>query len=436
MLPSVRLIFMLLAAAPIFFGGAVYDPLFALGFLYLAVLAVYVLLDALLLPPRRSLTIARSVPRRISLSVPLPISYTVHNGGHRAVTVALAEDLPEGLEVAPPTCSGRFAPGARGHLEVRLTAQRRGQYQLGAVDVRLLPRWGLLYRQFRLDLPAELQVFPNLVDLKCHALQIRKGLAQEQGMARLWQAGQGSEFESLRSFTEGDDLSRIDWKATAKRSRLIVRNFEPERQQNVLVALDTGRTTAGEFQGLSRLDYLVNATLMLAYATLSKGDRFSLISFSDRIESYLPPVRGVKNIDLVARALYKLEPRLVEADYSAACRFLDLKNRRRSLICLMTDVIDRQSSDVIVSYMRHFARRHLPLIVTLADADVQRLGAAPLAGRGDPYVKAAAIDVLTAREETLAAMRQFGVMVLDVPPPALTVELLNRYLLIKATRRL
>jgi len=269
-----------------------------------------------------------------------------------------------------------------------------------------------------------------------YELLLRRGLTHEQGLARLKQIGQGTEFESLRLYTTGDDMSRVEWKATAKRRRLVVKNYEPEREQNVLVAIDVGRATAGEFEGISRLDYFVNAALMLAYVSLRQGDWFSLVAFSDRIEGYLPPVRHLKNIDRVARALYKLEPRLTEADYGAACRFLALKNRKRSLICFMTDVIDREASADIIGYMARFARYHLPLTVTLANPEVRAVAEEPLAKCRDPYSKAVSLDVLRAREEALVAMRRQGVGVLDIDPRSLTPELINRYLLIKSKHRL
>jgi uncharacterized protein (DUF58 family) len=204
----------------------------------------------------------------------------------------------------------------------------------------------------------------------------------------------------------------------------------------VLVAIDVGRATAGEFEGMSRLDYFVNAALMLAYVALRQGDWFSLVAFSDRIESYLPPVRNVKNVERVAMALHELKPRLVESDYGAACGFLGLKSRKRSLMCLMTDIIDQQASDVIIAYMAQFAGRHLPLVVTLYDTEVNAMAELPLNKTEDLYSKAVAIDFTAARQEALATMRRHGVGVLDVAPPSLTPDLINRYLLIKATRRL
>jgi uncharacterized protein (DUF58 family) len=427
---------MVLGAAPLFMAGVIYAPLTGVGVIYVLLLAAYAGVDALLLPRRRQVQVKRLVPERISLGVGGRVVFEVFYTGRRSLEIRLAENVPQDMEMHPLECVGVVGPGAGSVLEYRLLARKRGRYQLSDVDVRLRPVLGLFYRQFRLQLPAEVQVFPDLVNVKKYELLLRRGLTVEQGLARIHQLGQGWEFESLRPYAEGDGMSHVDWKATAKMGRLIVRDYQVERKQSVMVAIDVGRATAGEFEGFSRLDYLVNAALMLAYVSLRQGDWFSLVAFSDRIESYLPPVRRVESIDRVARTLYHLEPRLVESDYAAACRFMGLKNRKRSLLVLMTDVIDREASAVIIAYLARFARSHLPLAVTLADAEVRGVAAQSLASRPDPYGKAAALDVLVAREEALQAMRRRGVDVLDVPPRALTPQLIHRYLSIKATRRL
>ena len=405
MLPSRRLIILVLAAGPIFLAGALFEPLAAIGAVYVLLLLLWAAADAATLTRRRQIEIGRVVPQRISIGVPSAAALAVHNRSRRRVEVRLAEDLPEGLAAHPARCVGVFGPGARGTLSYRLLARRRGRYALRRLDVRVLPQLGLFWRQFRHEAAGEFDVYPNLANMKRYDLLLRRGLTHEAGLARLRQIGQGSEFESLRHYTPGDDMSRVEWKATAKRAQLVVKNYQPERRQSVLVAVDVGRATAGEFGGISRLDYLVNAALMLAYVALRQGDWFSLVAFSDRVESYLPPVRGVKNVERVARSLYELQPRLVEAD-------------------------------VILAYLARFARRHLALAVTLANPELRELADRPLAGLADSYSKAVALDVLAARKEALKAMKQRGVDVLDVAPTALTPELIDRYLLIKATRRL
>jgi len=436
MLPSPRLIILVMAAAPLFLAGTMYEGAMAIGVLYLIVLACCICLDALLLPRRRHIAVKRHIAERISVGYPTAMRFTVENHTRRSVRIQLVQDSPPEIDVQPPQCEATLRPGQTAELECRLTAHQRGTHRPGRVFVRVLPGTGLLYRQFSLDLPDEIQVFPNLMSVQRSELLARRGASYEQGLARLRHIGQGYEFESLRRYVRGDEINRVEWKVTARRADLIVKNFQPERQQSIIVAIDVGRATAGEFEGLSRVDYLVNATLMLACIALRQRDHFSLVAFSDRIESYLPPVSGVKNIERVAKALFQLQPRLVESDYGAACRFLGLKNRKRSLLCMMTDVIDRQASDVFIAYMARFARYHLPLAVTLADPQVQQAAHQPLEMCADPYAKAVALDILAARGEALIAMRRKGVSVLDVPPKRLTPELINRYTMIKATRRL
>jgi uncharacterized protein (DUF58 family) len=436
MLPSPRLIIMVLAAAPIFMAGILYEPFSALGVLYVFVLAAYMTLDALLLPRAGRIGVERALSERLSIGAPMRVILTVSNRTRRRVEIRLAEDVPATMTAEPEQCVGRLDARGRTTLSYRLTATRRGRYELGAVDVRVLPTMGLFYRQFRVHLPQEVHVFPNLVNISRYELLVRRGMTHEQGLARLRQIGQGNEFESLRPYSWGEEMSRVDWKATAKRSRLIVRNFEAERRQRVLLALDVGRATAGEFEGMSRLDYFINAALMLAYVALRQGDWVSLLAFSDRIESYLPPVRHARSVERVARVLYGLESRLTESDYDGACRFLGLKQRTRSFVCMMTDVLDREASRVIIQYMARFARHHLPLAVTLSDPELRAVAWERLSTCEDAYSKAAALDVMAAREEALLAMRRRGVGVLDVEPRQLTPELVNRYLLIKSTRRL
>jgi uncharacterized protein (DUF58 family) len=430
------LIILVMAAAPLFLAGTLFEGATAVGVVYLIVLAFYTSLDALLLPRKKWIVVSRNIAERISVGHPTSLSLTVENHTRRRLEVQIAQDCPEEIDIVPALAQAVIPPGGTVVLDFRLTARQRGEHQLGRIFVRALPAMGLLYRQFIADQATRIQVFPNLMNVRRTELLARRGSSYEQGLARLRSIGQGFEFESLRKYVQGDELSRIEWKVTARRADLIVKNFEPERQQSILVAIDVGRATAGEFGGLSRVDYLVNATLMLAFIALRQRDQFSMVAFSDRIESYLPPVTGLKGIERVARALYRSQPRMVESDYGAACRFLGLKNRKRSLLCMMTDVIDRQASDVLLGYMARFARYHLPLAVTLSNPEIQGVAHQPLGSCQDPYAKAVALDVLAAREEALISMRRKGVSVLDVPPNRLTPELINRYTQIKALRRL
>ena len=242
-------------------------------------------------------------------------------------------------------------------------------------------------------------------------------------------------FESLRDYVPGDDLADVAWKATARHSRLISRNYETERSQNVLVVLDCGRLMVPQVDQLSRLDCAINATLLLSYVAMKQGDHIGLVAFSDRIEAYVPPVKGRAALARMNEALYRLEARLRESDYEQVCKFLALRHRKRSLIVILTDVIDKEASSTLLAHMARFARYHLPLCVTLRNLEVERLAAAEPRNAADCFTKTVALKMLARRAEALARMRHSGVDVLDVDPRQLTPQLLHRYLLLKLRKR-
>ncbi|MHC4744256.1 MAG: DUF58 domain-containing protein, partial [Planctomycetota bacterium] len=268
MLPSPRLVILLAAAAPLFLAGAVYEGFAGIAVLYVTFLLTYLALDAALLPRKRAIEVKRVLPERISLAYPTLARFEVTNRCRRPITVFIADDLHETMAAEPGLCRCVCQSGETRTLEYRITARQRGRYECPSIYVRVLPLMGLLYRQFKIACPGELQVFPNLMNLKRFELLTRRGASLTEGLARIKRTGMGSEFESLRHYIPGDEFSRIEWKATARRAQLIVKNYEPEQQQSVLVAIDVGRATAGEFEGLSRLDYMVDAALMLAYTAL------------------------------------------------------------------------------------------------------------------------------------------------------------------------
>jgi len=255
------------------------------------------------------------------------------------------------------------------------------------------------------------------------------------GLTACRDRGHGGLYESLRDYVEGDDPSDIAWKATARRGRLITRNYEADRSQNVLVLLDCGRLMAAEIGRMPRLDYAINASLLLAYAAMKQGDQVGLVAFSDRIESYVPPVKGRTALPRVTEALYRLEPRLVEPDYGMACRFLALQHRKRSLIVILTDLMDAYSSSVLLSYSARFVRKHLPICVTLKNLELLELvGAVPITS-DDCFSKAAGIGLLEERSKALRKMRDAGIEVLEADPETLSPKLIERYLSLKRNRR-
>jgi uncharacterized protein (DUF58 family) len=183
---------MVIAAAPLFLAGAVYEVFVGIGVIYVIILIFYTAFDALVLPRRGKIEVKRLIPERISLGYPTRIVFEIQNLSRRRVEIRLAEEVPPMIDVVPVQCVATISPQERKTVDYKLTAKQRGRHRLSNVFVRILPVMGLLYRQFKLSIPSELKVFPNLIDMRRYELLTRRGLTYEEGLARLKRIGQGS----------------------------------------------------------------------------------------------------------------------------------------------------------------------------------------------------------------------------------------------------
>ena len=265
---------------------------------------------------------------------------------------------------------------------------------------------------------------------------VARAARRQQGVTPIRQLGEGRLFESLRAWVPGDDLRRIDWKATAKRRKVITRQYEAERRQQVLLVLDTGRLLTAEIAGVSRLDYVVQAALELAYVAAQQDDNVGVMAFADGVQHFVAPQRGRLGLKRVLDVLAAVEATLVEPDYPGAFRYLAARNRKRALTVLFTDVIDRFASDALVANVASLRPRHLPLAVTLRNPEVDAVAALRPHTTRDAFRKAAAEELLRAREEALGRMRRAGVLVLDVPPERAAHAVVAKYLELKRRGRL
>jgi uncharacterized protein (DUF58 family) len=402
---------------------------------YDAALLAVAWISVLASPRPHQIDVRRALPEHLSLGAANRIGWDLRNLAATALKFELTDDVPASIQREEPAVSGTLLPRASAEVRYAVTPTRRGRYDLGDVFLRWQMQLGLLVRQRRFRLRDSVKVYPNVSNLARYELAAQRHRMAEIGLSPVRLRGRGSMFESLRDYVVGDDLADVAWKATARHGRLMIRNYETERSQNVLVVLDCGRLMVPEVDRLSRLDCAINATLLLTYAAMKQGDHIGLVAFSNRVEAYVPPVKGRAAILRMNEALYRLEARLCESDYEQVCKFLALRHRKRSLLVILTDVIDRAASATLLSYTAHFARYHLPLCVTLRNLQVERLAAAEPREPADCFTKAAALGMLARRAEALGHMRQSGVDVLDVDPGQLTPKLISRYLLLKARKQ-
>jgi uncharacterized protein (DUF58 family) len=362
------------------------------------------------------------------------VTYRWTNPSSRPARLQVREVRPDILGGPQPPRAIAIPPRAAVREQVPVVPLRRGRERGGAGGfvVDSMGPLGLGRHRARLPLPWEVVVYPPLVSVRLRASVADALHRRDAGSKPIRKLGEGRLFESLREWVPGDDLRHIDWKATAKRGKVITRQYEAERRQQVLLVLDTGRLmTADVAAGVARLDFAVQAALELAYAAAQHDDNVGIMTFADGVQHFVAPERGRAGVRRVLDVLAEVQPKLVEPDYPGAFRYLAARNRKRALTVLFTDVIDRFASDALVANVATLRPRHLPLAVTLRNPELDAAAAQRPATPRDAFRKAAAEELLHAREEALGHMRRAGVLVFDVTPERAAQAVVAKYLDLK-----
>jgi uncharacterized protein (DUF58 family) len=405
-------------------------PLFALD----GAIAFAVLTD-LWLVRRRRLEIERHVAPIFSVGRANPVVVHVANRGSRALRATMTDDplvesrsagLPAPLELGPHSATA---------VRYEVTPTRRGPRELRAVTVRYDSPLGLVSRQERSELPGTVDVYPDVHAARSLEMLRRQG-RQDARLGSLRVRGGDTEFERLRPYQRGDEIRHVDWRASARRDDLTVRQFQAESNQSVVFALDVGRGMRGESGGLTSVDHALNAALLAADVALRGGDKAGLMVFDDAPRTFLRPTGGRTGARTLTRAVYALEAGMAATDYRAAMTFLQSQVRARALLVVFTNLLDPRSANDLSRSLRSLLPRHLPLCVLMRDMDVEHLATEPARGEVDLYVRAAAGEALAWRDSLVKQLERSGVLVLDARPGDVTPKLVNRYLEIKARRLL
>ena len=381
------------------------------------------------------MSVERRAPQILSVGRANPITLTLRNLRSRRLVGTVVDDPIADAEATGLPGTFDLPPHADAVLRYELTPRRRGPRELRAVTARWISPLGLFTRQERFELPEAVDVYPDVHAARALEMLRRKGRADAR-MGSLRVRGGDTEFERLRPYQLGDEPRHVDWRASARREDLVVRQFQAESDQNVVFALDLGRGMRGESGGLSSIDHALAAALLTADVALRGGDRAGLLTFDDRPRSFLRPTGGKSGARKLTRAAYALDAGLVATDYRAAMVFLKEQVKARSLLVIFTNVLDERAAKDLSQAVRALLPRHLPLCVLMRDTAVEALAVAPVAEDSDLFVRAAAGANLYAREAHLGELRDAGAFVLDARPEDVTPALVNRYLEIKARRLL
>lgn len=404
-----------------------------LALLVLVALIAGVVTDVLLLPGAADLEPSRELSDTIGVGDVVDGRYRIRSRWGRPLTVSLYDAMPTHfLETRRRAAHGVLAAGGMLELSVRVEGRGRGSAALGDVALRVGTPLGLVNRTLHYPMTDTVLVSPSLSGVRRFRwLAVHHRLAMA-GVRDARRRGEGRSFARLRDYAVGDDPRHIDWKATARRGHPITREFTTEQSQTVYVVVDAGRTMtqlAGKFP---RFEYALSSALVLADVATHGGDRVGAMVFDDQLRALVPAQRGTAALHALRNALVPLQPSLVEPDYAAAFRAFTLRQRKRSLFVLLTDVIDARAARSLLAHLTRGMSRHLAIVVALRNEALLAAAAAPAATGDALYAKGAAEELLAERATALQRMRDAGVVVLDVAPEQMAAAVVSEYLELKA----
>lgn len=432
MTPTSKFIWLLvLFSLPVgltFFGIA-----YPLTLVPLALLIVIAIVDRLR-GTKTPVKIERRVKPIISVGVSNRIRLSLQNSSSALLHVRVLDEPPPNGKTLPEdgVIDIQLPPHQTVETSYVFIPQKRGRYHFSAIRINHLSGWGFwsVHRRFPLD--SEIHVYPNIEAMHRFEILARVNHLDEFGVRTIRMKGDGTEFERLREYRPGDEPRKVDWKSTARFGKLIVREMGRERNQNLIMMIDTGRMMRQKTAGLSHFDYALNTAIILGHVAARRGDNVGAILFSDRIRKYIALGRGRATVDGIVRSCYDMEPESVATNYSQLFQFVATKVRKRSLLILMTHFVPGEDHQLIRTFMGMLGRQHLPLCLFFREPSLEAQAETIPRTTRESFRRAAACELLIERYESLTHLHHSGIMAATAFPGELSAVAIGNYLDIKA----
>ena len=396
-------------------------------------LVLIVLGDILLAPSIKNVSVTREHPPVAITGSRIDVTWRISTAVARSVRVGVADALPPSLQAATRRVTTRVPRGGTAAATTVLTPTRRGRFLLDEVTVRTVGPLGLGGRQGRQRVRSTLRVHPPFRSRKDAELRIRRARILDIGLRSSRGLGGGTEFEQLREYTSDDEFRNVDWAASARAGRMIVKTYRPERNQTIIVMLDSGRLMAAQSDGVPRIEHAMDAVMALGAVATKLGDKVGLMVFDTEVRSIVAPARNRDQVSRMTEAMFDIEPQLATSDYGRAFSEMLVRFRRRSLVVLLTELSEQAVEDALLPALPLVARHHVVIVASVSDGEVRGWLDGSVADPAGAYRRAAAVIASEERRRAGSRLKSRGVRVIDAPPGALAAQLADAYLHIKTT---
>ena len=432
MSPSRRALWLLLAWLALATLAAFAPALLWVWGLAAALIALALLVDAGLILRSGPLEVERNVPPSVALGAWNPVGLRVHNRGRRRVALLVYDHYPESAEVVDLPRDLQLAPGGYASLEYGLYPTERGAHAFDRAELVLRSPLRLWRRRTRAGEPQGVRVYPNFRAVMKYTLLATDNRTSQLGIRKRPRRGEGLDFHQLREYRDGDSLRQIDWKVTSRLHKLISREYQDERDQQIVFLLDCGRKMHARDDELSHFDHALNAVLLLAHVALRQGDAVGLLTFSGE-RRWLTPRKGSSHLNALMNTVFDVQTSNRASDYLAAARDLVLRVRKRALVVLISNLRDEEHDELVPS-LKLLGRSHLVLLASMQERVLGRVLEEPVRDLDAALRLSSTHRYLECRRRAHRTLGRTGVLSLDVEPQQLPIALVNGYLDIKSRR--
>jgi uncharacterized protein (DUF58 family) len=410
------------------------EPLFPLAQIaFVALLALTLLEGWLLFGRHRAVECRRTLPNVFSLNDLNPVTLTLSNPSPFPLWVSLIDELPYQLQIRDFSYQLYLTPGKEHTLRYELTPKERGEYAFGAVNLYLSTPLGLLQRRRRTESEGmTVPVFPSVIQMKQLELRAFSRISHQQGIKKIRRIGHSYEFEQIKNYVPGDDYRSLNWKASSRRATLMVNQYEDERAQQVYCLIDKSRVMRMPFQGLTLMEYAINASLAISNIVLRKYDRAGLITFSDKLGAAVKADSRPSQLRKILHALYNEKERHLEADYELLFQLTRRLIHGRSLLLLFTNFESMYALERVMPILRRINRGHLLVVIFFENTEIRAAAEAPAKTLEEIYRQTVARKFLNEKERMAQMLRQYGIQSVLTRPEDLSISTINKYLELKS----
>ncbi|MCT4623734.1 MAG: DUF58 domain-containing protein [Schleiferiaceae bacterium] len=379
-----------------------------------------------------SFQIERTSPKLLSLGDDNTLQLSIKNLANAAIKTRIIEELPVQLQERDFMIAQDFGKYEEVTFPYTIRPTKRGLYSFGDTILFLSSKLGFVSRQYRGKNPMEMQVYPSIIQMKKYELAHLNKLHQFLGIKKIRRIGHSYDFEQIKEYVQGDDYRSLNWKATGRYNRLMVNQYQDQSAQPVYCIIDKSRYMKLPFNGMSLLDYSVNASLVISNTALKKKDKTGLITFSDKLDTVIKADNKPHQLKLILESLYNEKERMPEANYELLYTFMQKSIRQRSLLFLFSNLESKSSMNRILPILKGISKNHLVVVIFFENNELTEFATQKPSELKDIYLSVTAQKFISEKEVIIQTMRQNGIHTIFTRPEQLTMNALNKYLEFKA----